>query len=206
MSHGATAIRRQQFRPVLFDIALETPIVGFPVTTAEAKAYLRVDDTDQHAVIDGLIAAATTWAEGVTRRAFITRALAVRYESFPPVGVDMILDNPKVSTLTAVTYEDSDGVAQVITFATELDLEPLYGRVREAEGFSWPQGVRSTTWRYDAGYGDETAVPAQVKQAILIAVAQMFETRVDQPIGAQVSRPHNKASDALLQDFRVREL
>ena len=100
-----------------------------------------------------------------------------------------------------------DGKADlVLTPLTDLILEPLFGIVREAVGFSWPQGIEFCDFIYDAGYGAAADVPEQIKTAIKVATAQMYEYRVDQTVGAQISRPHDKASTALLQDFRVREL
>lgn len=58
-----------------------------PVTLAEAKLHLRIDNTDDDALIGNLITAATRWAEDYTDRTFCTTQWAMRLDSFyGPVG------------------------------------------------------------------------------------------------------------------------
>lgn len=176
-----------------------------PVTLAEAKAFIRVDGTDQDDVINAILAAATSWAEGLTRRAFIERPLDVRMGSLPVGACRVVLPFPPVIDLTAITYQDMDGNAQTMDVA-DVSVDGLFGLVTPNAGVVWP-AVRYVDFVYTAGYGPAGEdVPGQIRQAILVASAQMYEYRVDQTVGAQISRPHDKASAALLQDFRVFEL
>lgn len=62
------------------------PLVN-PVTLAEAKLHLRVDNTDDDALISNLITAATRWAEDYTDRTFVQTQWTMRLDSFyGPVG------------------------------------------------------------------------------------------------------------------------
>ena len=214
MSHGIVSTSRRvtsarRFNAEMLDLVTETPPTVFPVTLAEARLFLRVDGTDQDDVITGLISAATSWAEGVTRRAFVQRSLDVRYAETPPAELDMVLALPPVSALTEVTYEDEDGAAQTIEL-TDLELEPLFGRVRlapDATITDWPD-VFSINFRYVCGFSpasdDAADIPDLIKQGILGKIASMYETRIDQPVGAQVSQATDHAAVLLLNDFRVR--
>ena len=195
----------QQVHPFpLLDVTRDA-VPAPPVTLVEAKEFMRVDGTDQDDVITAMIAAATSWAEGVTRRAFIDRLLEVRMGSLPVGACRVVLPFPPVRSLVAITYVDTDGAPQVINTG-DVTLDPLFGIVTPNVGVSWPT-VRSVTFEYNAGYGGAAAdVPQQIRQAILVATSQMYEYRIDQTVGAQISRPHDKASHALLQDFRVFEL
>ena len=194
--------------PRLLDVTVATPPAEEPVTLTEARDWLRVDGTDQDTVITALIVAAREWAEGYTRRAFVNRDLAVTFAHFPFVGVDMYLPFPPGTALTALTYVDGDGTAQVFDIAdTTLEEDTGLLRVNGDAVEDWPQSVFSVLAEYTGGYGpDASTVPEEVKTAIKIALAQMFEVRVDQTFGAQASVPQTKASMALLQHFRVWDL
>ncbi len=193
------------FRPRLLDVFDTIAVTGDPVTLTETKEWLRVDGTDQDDVITALIRAATEWAEFYTQRAFINRALQVTFASFPPVGVDLYLLKPPVSQLPGIAYVDSAGADQVFDPA-DVTFERATGLVRVNRDASenWPQNVFSATFDYTAGFGPtDEFVPEEIKTAVKIAIAQMFEMRMDQTFGAQASKPQTKASMALLQQFRM---
>ena len=201
--HGG-AVSSSGARPRILDITTNTPPALDPVTLAEASEWLRVDGADQDATILALIAAATSWAEGVTRRAFIDRELTAKFSALPAVGVDLYLPLAPVRSVVSGEFTLDDGTVTPMVEGVDFELEPLYGLVRTLPGFSWPQSIRSGEFTYNGGYGgDGDDVPQQIRTAILIAVAQMFEMRVDQIVGTSLSLPQVKASEALLQDFRV---
>lgn len=54
-----------------------------PITLEEAKLHLRVDTTDDDALITGLISAARVAAENICRRAFVTQQWELVIDSFP---------------------------------------------------------------------------------------------------------------------------
>ena len=175
------------------------------VSLSEAKEWLRVDGTDQDTTITSLIEAATQWAEGFTKRAFINRDLRAIFAHFPLIGLDFYLPFPNVTGLTTLTYVDGDGTDQVFDIA-DLDVEPTFGllRVKPDAVQDWPQAVHSVRADYTGGFGvDASDVPENVKTAIKISIAQMFEVRVDQTFGAQASKPQTKSSEALLRHFKM---
>ena len=53
-----------------------------PVTLAEAKLHLRIDNTDDDTLIASLITAATRWAEDYCDRTFCNTQLTMRLDSF----------------------------------------------------------------------------------------------------------------------------
>ena len=193
--------------PRLLNIKSVPPATAL-VNLADAKEWLRVDGTDQDDVITALVTAATEWAEGYTRRAFIDRALDVTFAHFPFIGLDFYLPLPNVHDLTALTWVDTAGTAQVYDIA-DLDVEETFGllRVKGDAVEDWPQDAHSVNALYTGGFGvDVTDVPENVITAVKISLAQMFEVRVDQTFGAQASRPQTKSSMSLLNHFRVWQL
>ena len=192
------------FRPRLLDLAVVLAPATDPITVDEAKAQASIDTTDHDVLMAAMVLAATEWAEGYTRRAFVTRSLKARFSQLPFHREDLYLPLPNiVSPLTTATYEDSQGTVIPIDVSLEVEVEPTFGLVRTLPGFDWPSGVRVSTWGYDAGYGDAADVPGAVKQGVAIAAAQLFEYRTDQTVGAQLSAPQLLASKAILAPFRV---
>ena len=191
--------------PRLLDFTIVTPAATDPVTLAELKEWLRVDGTDQDDLITSLISSATEWAENYTHRAFVERDLDVDFAHFPHVGQDLYLPSPPLRVLTAVTYVDSAGVAQVYDVA-DLDIFPSTGlvRVKPTAVEDWPQGVFGVECLYTAGFGPTAAeTPEEVKTAIKVAVTQNFLFRGDQIAGSQFSTAQLKSSMSLLNHHRV---
>jgi hypothetical protein len=60
-----------------------------PVSLAEAKAHLRVDVSDDDALITALIIAARQHAETITRRALVTQSWKGVFDQFPMPGMNI---------------------------------------------------------------------------------------------------------------------
>lgn len=62
-----------------------------PITVAEAKAHLRVTYSAEDGYIQGLVRAATDWAQTFTRRILVDTQVCVRLDRFPESGEAMEL-------------------------------------------------------------------------------------------------------------------
>jgi len=123
-----------------------------PVSRAEAKAFCRIDGDAEDALLDALIAAARLHVEGLTGRALVTQTWRLVLHRPPPV------------------------VALPVLPAVELLAAPD-GAVLEGECVRLATLPETLTLDYVAGYGDPTAVPADLRQAVLTLVAHWFEYR-----------------------------
>jgi hypothetical protein len=122
-------------------VLLTAPSVE-PVSLAEAKAHLRVDVTDDDALITALITAARQSAEHKTRRSLCTQQWSLVLDQFPVPGYNMgsanwygpqygtspgplttlrtegttgyeiYLDHCPVQAVDSITYVDASGVGQ----------------------------------------------------------------------------------------------
>lgn len=153
-----------------------------PVSLGEAKAHLRVDISDDDALINNLIAAARRHIElTLCNRAFITQDWDYFLKEFPE-GDTIEIPLPPLQSVTSLKYKDKDGVETILpTTEYIVDANATPGRVILAYGKSWPSFTpypsNPVAIRFKAGYGAATAVPEEIKQAIKILVGHLYEYR-----------------------------
>jgi uncharacterized phiE125 gp8 family phage protein len=164
------------------------------VTLAEAKLHLRVSSTDDDALIDSYIDAATSWAQKYQGRKYLTATCVDYLDKWPAVI------RPRWCPLIAVTsiqYVDESGVTQTWSDAEyDVDTDTQPGRIVPAYDESYPSirgDINGIVVTYTAGYGsDEDDVPQEIRTAILMIVAQWYSHResvtdlnlVQVPLGA----------------------
>lgn len=178
-----------------------------PVTTAEAKTHLRVEDTDSDTLIGALITAAREQAEHETGRALMAQTWDMLLDDFPSDSA-IALVKPPVSAITHIKYYDAAGVLQ--TFAAtdySLDASGLLQRALLGYDKSWPS-VRAqqnaVQIRIVCGYANAATVPGAIKQWMLLNIGHWFENRESVNIGNITSRL--PFVDGLLDPYRVYQL
>lgn len=185
---------------------LITPPAVEPVTLAEAKAHLRLEHSLDDAYVTTLIQAARQYVEKVCWRGLVTQTWELVIDEFP--ASDYIeLPKGELQSITSVSYVDANGVTQ--TFANtdyEADTVTVPGRIMLKYLMSWPSGARSV-WnavriQYVVGWADAAAVPAPIKQAILLLVSQMYEHRTPEVVGT-IMAAVSFSFGALLAPYRL---
>lgn len=169
-------------------LTLTTPPAVEPISTAEAKAHIRVDHSDDDTYIDTLVSAARQDTERVTWRQMITATYTLTLDRFPE-NVDFIeLPRPPLQAVSSITYVDVNGDTQTwadtnYTVATGGGA----GRVNLVAGKVWPSmqtRFNSVTITYTAGYGDaSTDVPEVLRQGMLLKIGHWYENREAVVIG-----------------------
>lgn len=178
-----------------------------PLTVAEAMIHLNVDSINMGAVVDpyitNLIAAARVTAERITRRALITQTWDLFLDEFPPW--EMWIPKPILQSITSITYVDTDGATQTLAASKYLvDIKSEPGRITPVFGEVWPvtrAQTNAVTVRFVAGYGSAAAVPAGIKQWMLVRIRQMYDHRAATITGVTVSDFAHSFVDGLLDDF-----
>lgn len=151
-----------------------------PVTLDEAKAFLRVDGTEEDAFISTLIAAARLHTESVTGRAMISQSWRVVCDAWPR---DLTIRLPVAPLLNLVEIRayDANGDATILTlalFQPEASATACLHVPTQISGMPVLRAHNGIEIDYVAGYGDAPEdVPADLRHAVLTLVGYWFEHR-----------------------------
>lgn len=148
-----------------------------PVSLAEAKAFLKIDDTAEDGLITTLIGAARLHVEGVTGKALLAQSWRIVLDDWPDNGVVKLPVSPLIS-VTAITAVDDHGGSHDIALAQFLSEPDRLIVPRVVTGMPVLQERQGLEIDYVAGFGNEPGdVPADIRQALLGLVAHWFEHR-----------------------------
>ena len=195
--------------PVHHSLSLVTAPAVEPIATSVAKLHLRVDHSTDDALIDTLCAAARAYVEAKMSRKCITQTWDYKMDQFP-IG-PLVLPFPPVSSVTSVSYIDSDGASQTWSsslYDTDLPSGPEAGpaRIVPAYGQSFPStrsDINAVTVRFVCGYGAAaTAVPSAVLAAMKLLIGHWYANRESVVVGVTPFQVQ-QGVDALLWPFRV---
>jgi uncharacterized phiE125 gp8 family phage protein len=180
-----------------------------PLTLAEAKDHLRETTTNRDTYITTLIKVARERVETITRRALITQVWDYKLSRFP--GWDIEIPLPPLVSVGSITYLESAAGNSTVLAASEYRVAGVNGhnpgRVTPEFGKSWPTtyGVEeAVTVRFTAGYGAAAAVPAEIKQAMLLLLAAWNENAEEIVAGVSVSTlPMPVSAMSILRSYVV---
>lgn len=167
-------------------VSVVTPPSEEPVSVLDAQSHLRVDSDVDEDYVAGLIVAARQWCEQYCNRSFVTQTLALRLDAVPAFGW-IELRRPPVQSVTSVAYVDAAGVTQTLPPTDYVaSLHGLPPRILPAFGGAWPTTriqPDAMTVTYVAGYGAASAVPAPIRQAMLLLIGHYYENRESVVVG-----------------------
>jgi uncharacterized phiE125 gp8 family phage protein len=184
------------------NLVKNTDPIEEPVSLAEAKLHLRIGgDPDaspaethpDDSLILALVKTSRRWCEAFQNRAYVTQTWDLYLDKFP-VESFIELPKPPLQSLVVLTYKDSAGAAQTVSFVdpsgtvlletdnfiVDTTCEP--GRLCLKNGKSWPTALlesKSIEIEFVAGYGLAEDVPEDIKTAIKMALSCFYENRGD---------------------------
>lgn len=168
-----------------YHLKLVTAPAEEPVTLAEAKTHLRVDDdiTEDDTAITALISATRSSVEDFLWRALVTQTWDLFLECWP-CSDEIRIPKPPIQSVTSVKYTDEDGVEQTFSassYVVDTNADP--GRILLKSGESWPsaslQPGNSIAIRFVAGYGLAAALDNRIRQAMLLMIGHYYKNRED---------------------------
>ena len=189
-------------------ILITAPTVE-PVSLAEAKAHLRIDIDDDDTLIGGLITAARSHLENTARPklAMINQTWEYIADSWPAGDTLQLRPYPLQSVLS-ITYTDDDSAESTFSSGSyQVDTHTQPGRLRLKSSVSWPgvslREMNGLAIRFVAGYGAAgSAVPVQLRQAILLLVGHWYENREPVLTTGMMAAPLPMTVDALFRNWR----
>ena len=188
-------------RPILI-----TPPAVDLLVLSDVKAHLRVDSSDDDALITALIAAATAYLDGyagIMGRCLINQTWKLSQKYFG--GMAVRLPFPDVSSVT-VKYYDASNSEQTVSSANYQLLEDdggslveFYANVVPPVPYVFREDAVNIT--LVAGYGAAAAnVPQAIRQAMLLLVADWYDNRQTMQAGRLAQLPFSV--EALLAPFK----
>ncbi len=165
-----------------YELISPVPAVDYPITLAELKSHLRVDDTVDDEYLNLVIKAVTHFGEQYTKRDFINKTYKTYRDFFKRF---FIIRRAPLVSITSIKYFVKgleNTIASTVYFATKSN---AYSDVALKLDQVWPSDVDrvedSIVIEFIAGYG-ATALPdaqTDLKFALFNHAAQIYENRGD---------------------------
>ena len=159
-------------------LQIVSPPGGLAVSLARAKEHLRADDAADDALITDMLKAASRRIERATGLALITsqwRLLADRL----PADCTLRIPLAPVASIDEVAVRTEGGWQVVPADHWQAALASRPARLKATKKWPAPDGgLSAIRITFTAGFGaDETAVPEELRMAVLILAAHYYEFR-----------------------------
>ncbi|QEL23038.1 hypothetical protein FQV39_11010 [Bosea sp. F3-2] len=178
------------------------PPTAEPVTLTEARQFLRLDLNDEDDLLATLITAARLMIEAAAGRCLIEQPWRIVLDRWPGNGEIRLPLSPIARIEAARVYDVLGAPQPVAAAALTLDRSadpPLVRVTGELPEIGRNHGAIEID--IVAGYGaTAAAVPAPLRQAVLILAARWFEERGD--VASRDARALPSAVAALVAPFR----
>jgi len=185
-------------------LSLVTPPTGDPISLEEAKAHLRITDSNEDGLIASYILAARQHVENDTHKRMLTQTMDYTIDyGWPYCDCEPCIEFPigPVQSVTSITYVDTDGATQTLPTSQYVsanlgvNVESGYPYIEPAYGVTWPtvrNQAAAITVRFVAGWTLST-IPNPLMQAMRMLIGHVNENReavasgsfVDVPLGLE---------------------
>jgi len=153
------------------------PPLAEPVTLTELKAHLRIDASDEDELLGGLIRVARAHLEAVTGVALMSQGFRLVLDDWPRGTVIQLMRTP-VQTIDAILVFDADGEPQSFDLSDMLlDATARPARLVIKQRPRPGQPINGIEIEFTAGFGSALEVPPELKRAILVHAAHLYEFR-----------------------------
>ena len=191
-----------------FSKVLDTAATSEPIALSEAKLFLKVDTSDDDALIGTIISSAREYVENFTGYQLLSATYTQYLDKFPNKNTAIeLLMNP-VSAVTHVKYYDSDNTLQTWNTSNyDTDLKGKPARITLANDATFPtvyDRTNAVEIKFVAGYASTSATgfPKQLLNAMYLIIGHLYENRQDVIVGSIVTEM-KKGADSILRQYRI---
>jgi uncharacterized phiE125 gp8 family phage protein len=191
-----------------FSKVLDTAATSEPIALSEAKLFLKVDTSDDDALIGTIISSAREYVENFTGYQLLSATYTQYLDKFPNKNTAIeLLMNP-VSAVTHVKYYDSNNTLQTWDTANyDTDLKGKPARITLANDATFPtvyDRTNAVEIKFVAGYASTSATgfPKQLLNAMYLIIGHLYENRQDVIVGSIVTEM-KKGADSILRQYRI---
>lgn len=186
-----------------------TPPTEEPLTLAEVRAHLRIDEVTYDASLAGYVIAARERVEHELSRSVIAKTYELTLDEFPAGTIELpmapVIPGTGRMAIVSVKYTDSAGVEQTVSGAA-YSLDAYSHRPRLTPVNGWPtvkDEQNAVRIRYTSGL-PASDVPQAVRQWMLLQIGSQHEHR--ESVAAWISGGREAATlpfvDRLLDPYR----
>lgn len=173
-------------------------------TLADLKARLDITSTNEDAVLEQVIEAASRQIDGWCGRAFFSGE-GTRYVTADNPNMVILPDD--LHTLTELaTDRDDDRVYETVWPVDAIDMQPFpgpYQILRPRRGYAFP--CHRSAIRIEGVWGFAGDTPAAIREACLLQAARLYK-RKDAPFGVAGNAEHGQLQTISRVDPDVKEL
>ena len=122
-----------------YGLDLQTAPAAEPLTTAECRSHLNLDETYYNTILDNLVVAARQKVEAETGRQLITATYDLTLDKFPAGARILHMPKGQLQSVSAITYTDTAGDAATFSasdYIASIKRDP--GSVTPGYGIVWP--------------------------------------------------------------------
>lgn len=185
-------------------VEVVTPWTGTVLSVAEFADHVLPDQSAGDAAYQAaLLNAVDSYAAEYLGRTLLPATLRVWFDNVDPCG--FLIPRGPVTAVSSVTFYDrADTPTVVASSVYQLDTASEPARLVLRFGQIWPYDLRQVNAiavQYTAGYASAAAVPAAIKHAMKIMLAEWYEER--QPTTPGYVAPLPFGAEALMAPFRL---
>jgi uncharacterized phiE125 gp8 family phage protein len=186
--------------------ALIQPPLAEPLTLADLKAHIRVQNDEEDTVLACLIRVAREHLERVTGLALISQGWRLYLDCWPDDGALEISHGPVLAVDAVRAFDEFGEESEVALAGHVLDGVRRPARLWLRERPAARQAMNGIEVDFTAGFGESGAdVPDTLKRAMLVHAAHCYEFRGAVPVEMQpASMP--EGYDRLVAPFLMRRL
>ena len=156
-------------------VTVATANCDFSVDIVKIAPYAIDDD-----LITSCIAAATEYTENLCGP--LVLKIYDGYLDYFPTSDLLTIPKPRCTAIGSVKYTDDDAVEATYSAASYLtDFVSFYARLKLKSGYTWPsvdlREMNGVVVRLTAGYATAAAVPYELKAAVKLLGAHLYEQR-----------------------------